>query len=38
MNKLKFIQKEYQKLSLFIDQYNWKEINYLSHKKRLERV
>ena len=26
MNKLKVIQKEYQKLKIFFDHYNWKEI------------
>ena len=33
MKKLKTIQKEYQRLNLFIDQYNWKEIDFPSHGK-----
>ena len=33
MNKLKKFLKEYQKSSPFIDQYNWKEISFPSHKK-----
>ena len=33
MKKFTFTQKEDKKLS-FIDQYNWKEINFSSHKKK----
>ena len=33
MNKLKVIQREYQIFYPFIDQYNWKEINFPSNKK-----
>ena len=36
MNKLRVTQKEYQripKIKPFIDQYNWKEIDFPCHKK-----
>ena len=33
MGKLKITQKEYKKTKSFIDQYNWKEIDFPSHRK-----
>ena len=33
MRELKKTLKEYQKLSLFFDQYNWKDIEFPSHLK-----
>ena len=33
MDKLKVLQKEYQTSNPFIDQYNWKELNFPSNRK-----